>query len=186
MSDARARRFLEHLDAQRKTLRDEVEDDVAGLRGLSLEERGKILESVCRDAMAIIRARPDAEAALQQQDPRSPSHSRSGSPSSTSTGPDSLPCRRGLIPSKAELVLEAERCGPTSKIRFIQTTAIDAQEFDHVTPLSRRHPAASVEPLQLLQNAVFRRFHERVDVEVDSKSPPAREGFAVVVSALGR
>ena len=72
VSDARARRFLEHLDAQRKTLRDEVEDDVAALRGLSLDERGKILESVCRDAIAIIRARPDAEAALQQQDPRSP------------------------------------------------------------------------------------------------------------------
>ena len=46
-----ARRYLEALEARRRTLRDEVEDDVAMLRGLSLEERGKILESVCRDAM---------------------------------------------------------------------------------------------------------------------------------------
>jgi hypothetical protein len=35
-----------------RTLRDEVEDDVAHLRALALEQRGKIVESVCRDAMA--------------------------------------------------------------------------------------------------------------------------------------
>jgi hypothetical protein len=54
-----------------RTLRDEVEDDVAQLRGLSLEQRGRILESVCRDAMAILRARPDFEEAVQRRDPRS-------------------------------------------------------------------------------------------------------------------
>lgn len=69
---ARAKRFLEAIDRQRQTLAEEVEGDVAPLRGLSLEERGKILESVCRDAVAIIRARPDAEKAMQLQDPRSP------------------------------------------------------------------------------------------------------------------
>ncbi|GMU63128.1 MAG: hypothetical protein AMXMBFR34_48910 [Myxococcaceae bacterium] len=47
MTDAR---FLKHLDRQRPTLADELEDDVALLRGLSLAERGKLLESVCRDA----------------------------------------------------------------------------------------------------------------------------------------
>lgn len=67
-----ADRFLQSLAERRRSLKDEVEDDVAPLRGLSLEERGRILESVCRDAMAILRARPDAEQALQYQDPRSP------------------------------------------------------------------------------------------------------------------
>ncbi len=61
--------FLSRLDDQR---RDEVENDVGPLRGLTLEQRGKIVESVCRDAMAILRARPDFEEALQRRDPRSP------------------------------------------------------------------------------------------------------------------
>lgn len=68
---ASTRSYLEHLDSQRRSLRDEVESDVAPLRGLSLEERGKILESVCRDAMAILEARPDFETAVQYRDPRS-------------------------------------------------------------------------------------------------------------------
>jgi len=63
---------LQHLDDQRRSLKGEVEDDVAGLRGLSLEERGRILESVCRDAMAIITARPDAASAMAAQESRSP------------------------------------------------------------------------------------------------------------------
>ena len=54
-----------------RTLREEVEDDIAPLRGLSLAERGKIVESVCRDAVAILKARPDFETAIQFQDPRS-------------------------------------------------------------------------------------------------------------------
>jgi hypothetical protein len=54
-----------------RSLRDEVEEDVAPLRGLSLAERGKIVESVCRDAMAILRARPDFESAIRHQDARS-------------------------------------------------------------------------------------------------------------------
>ncbi|MBL8921041.1 MAG: hypothetical protein JNJ54_19420 [Myxococcaceae bacterium] len=72
MSTARAAKFLASLEERRKSLRDEVEEDVGPLRGLSLEERGKVLESVCRDAMAIIRARPDAETALAQRDPLPP------------------------------------------------------------------------------------------------------------------
>ena len=71
MASARAQRFLQHLDQRRRSLKDEVEDDVAALRGLSIEERGKILESVCRDAMAIITARPDSAKALAAQEPRS-------------------------------------------------------------------------------------------------------------------
>lgn len=71
MQNVRAR-FLEMLAARRATLADEVEEDVAPLRGLSLEERGKVLESVCRDAMAILRSRPDAERALSHRDERCP------------------------------------------------------------------------------------------------------------------
>jgi hypothetical protein len=55
-----------------RSLRDEVEEDVAPLRGLTLDERGKILESVCRDAMAILRGREDFETAIQARDKRSP------------------------------------------------------------------------------------------------------------------
>lgn len=61
-------RFLSRLDEQRGA---EVENDVGPLRGLSLEERGKIVESVCRDAMAIMRARPDFAEAVRFRDPRS-------------------------------------------------------------------------------------------------------------------
>jgi hypothetical protein len=72
----RSKAFLEHLASRRRTLREEVEDDVAPLRGLSLEERAKILESVCRDAMAILRARPDFEQALRHRDPLSEESAR--------------------------------------------------------------------------------------------------------------
>lgn len=71
MSSDRTANFLKRLDERRRSLREEIEDDIAPLRGLSLEEKGKILESVCRDAMAILRARPDFEQALARQDPRS-------------------------------------------------------------------------------------------------------------------
>lgn len=67
----RSKAFLEHLESKRRTLRDEVEEDVAPLRGLSLDERAKILESVCRDAMAILRGRSDFEQAVRHQDPLS-------------------------------------------------------------------------------------------------------------------
>ncbi|MCU0700684.1 MAG: hypothetical protein MUC96_29590 [Myxococcaceae bacterium] len=71
MRDERTTRFLERLDRQRRTLAEEVEDDVAPLRGLSTEERGRVLASVCRDAMAILRARPDGEAVLSAPAERS-------------------------------------------------------------------------------------------------------------------
>ena len=67
----RAANFLEHLAARRRTLREEIEEDVAPLRGLSLAERGRLVESVCRDAMAILRGRQDFEQALRAQEPRS-------------------------------------------------------------------------------------------------------------------
>ena len=71
MGHPAATKFLANLAERRRSLRDEVEDDVADLRELSLDERGRILESVCRDAVAILRARPDAEEAMARRDPRS-------------------------------------------------------------------------------------------------------------------
>ena len=71
MSAGRAANFLKRLEERRRSLSDEIEDDIAPLRGLTLEERGKLLESVCRDAMAILRARPDFLSALAHQDARS-------------------------------------------------------------------------------------------------------------------
>jgi len=67
----RVQNFLQSLELRRKSLRDEVEEDVGPLRGLSLEERGRILESVCRDAMAVLRARPDSAQAIEQREARS-------------------------------------------------------------------------------------------------------------------
>ena len=71
MSTARSVEFLKRLALQRKTLREEIEDDIAPLRGLTLEQRGQLVESVCRDAMAILRGREDFAQALQAQEPRS-------------------------------------------------------------------------------------------------------------------
>lgn len=71
MLTARGAKFLAHLDERRMTRREEVEDDIAPLRQLTLEERGRVLESVCRDAMAILRARPDFASAMAAQEPRS-------------------------------------------------------------------------------------------------------------------
>lgn len=71
MSSARSAEFLKRLEQRRKTLRQEIEDDIAPLRGLSLEQRGALVESVCRDTAAILRGRPDFAQALQAQEPRS-------------------------------------------------------------------------------------------------------------------
>ena len=65
-----ARRYLEALDARRRTLADEVEDDIAPCRGLSLEERDARLAALCRSAWAILSARPDFARAVEYRDPR--------------------------------------------------------------------------------------------------------------------
>ena len=71
MATARSVEFLRRLEQQRKTLREEIEDDIAPVRGLTLDQRGQRVESVCRDAMAILRGREDFAQALQAQEPRS-------------------------------------------------------------------------------------------------------------------
>jgi len=71
-SDPVVRRYVERLDASRRTLADEIEDDVAPVRGLSLQERGVWIASVCRAASAILRARPDAADVIAWREP--PAH----------------------------------------------------------------------------------------------------------------
>ncbi|MFT3713057.1 MAG: hypothetical protein QM817_35840 [Archangium sp.] len=75
MPSDRTAAFLKNLEAQRATLRQEVEGDVAPLRALTIDERAKVLESVCRDAMAIVRARADASEVLARREPSASWHS---------------------------------------------------------------------------------------------------------------
>jgi hypothetical protein len=70
--DPRVRRYVDRLDAARRTLACEVEDDVAPVRGLTMQERGAWVASVCRAAWAILRARPDAAKVVGWQDPPAP------------------------------------------------------------------------------------------------------------------
>jgi hypothetical protein len=69
--DERLHRFLRNhaIDVV-----EEVERDVAPYRDLSLEERGRILEAVCRDSAAILASRPDRDRVLDQVDPPHPSY----------------------------------------------------------------------------------------------------------------
>ena len=66
------RRFVARLDARRRTLAEEVEDDVAPVRGLSLDERGQWIASVCRSAWSILRARADAQCVIDSVDSPAP------------------------------------------------------------------------------------------------------------------
>jgi hypothetical protein len=70
--DARTRRYVARLDARRRTLADEVEDDVAPVRGLSLRERGEWVASACRSAWDILRGRTDAQRVIDHVDPLAP------------------------------------------------------------------------------------------------------------------
>lgn len=64
--ETRTARWVAQLDARRRTLADEVEDDVAPVRHLTLHERGEWIASACRSAWDILRARPDARAVVEQ------------------------------------------------------------------------------------------------------------------------
>jgi len=70
--DARTRRYVERLDARRRTLADEVEDDVAPVRGLTLRQRGEWIASACRSTWDILRAREDARRVVDHVDAPAP------------------------------------------------------------------------------------------------------------------
>jgi hypothetical protein len=70
--DARTRRYLARLDASRRTLAHEVEDDVAPVRALTMQERGEWIASACRSTWDILRSRPDAQRVIDFVDPPAP------------------------------------------------------------------------------------------------------------------
>ncbi len=65
---ARIRNYVARLDERRATLAREVEDDVARVRGLSLEARGDLVARVCRSAWAILRSRADVTAVVARRE----------------------------------------------------------------------------------------------------------------------
>ena len=70
--DARTRRYVAQLDARRRTLADEVEDDVAPVRGLTLRDRGEWIASACRSTWDILRSRADGQRMIDHVDPPAP------------------------------------------------------------------------------------------------------------------
>lgn len=68
--DERVRRYLDRLDAARaRPLAEQLEDDLAPLRGISIEDRARLVKSVCAAARKLIDARADRERILGHQDP---------------------------------------------------------------------------------------------------------------------
>ncbi len=53
------RLYVAGLDARRRTLAIEIEDDVALVRDLTLQQRGEQIANLCSSAWSILRARPD-------------------------------------------------------------------------------------------------------------------------------
>jgi hypothetical protein len=71
--DDRVRNYVARLDrARQRPLADQLEDDLAPLRDLTLEERAQVVKAVCSAARRIIDARPDGDRILAYQDPLSP------------------------------------------------------------------------------------------------------------------
>lgn len=64
-------RFLAH---HATSPRHAVLEDVARYRGVSLEERGRDVERVCKAAAAVLAARPDRDAVMALRDPPHPSY----------------------------------------------------------------------------------------------------------------
>jgi len=62
------------LASHSRSPRDAVLEDVAPYRGMSLEEKGRAVEAVCRSAAAILTARPDRDAVIALRDPPHPSY----------------------------------------------------------------------------------------------------------------
>lgn len=68
----RTREYVARLDRARATLRDEVEADVAPVRGLTLAQRGEWVARACASAWAILDARADRAAVLAWREPAAP------------------------------------------------------------------------------------------------------------------
>jgi hypothetical protein len=64
------RRYVERLDRRRATLADELADEVAQVKDLTMRDRGDWIAAVCRSAWSILRSRGDrADALLRRDEP---------------------------------------------------------------------------------------------------------------------
>ncbi len=68
----RVRRYVASRDRERATLAAELEDEIAPVRGLTFEQRGDWIVSVCRSAWAILRSRSDFADIVARPDPPAP------------------------------------------------------------------------------------------------------------------
>ena len=69
----KTRRYVERLDARFRTLRDEVEEDVARIRGLSADEVDRRLAALVQSAWRVLEELPDEERRrLLARDPPAP------------------------------------------------------------------------------------------------------------------
>lgn len=62
------------IQTHARSARDAVLEDVAPYRGLSLEQKGRVVEAVCKAAAAILAARPDRDVVMALEDPPHPSY----------------------------------------------------------------------------------------------------------------
>jgi hypothetical protein len=65
------RSYVARLDeALKRPLAEQLEDDVGQYRGLTMEQRARIVEGLIRSGWEILRSRPDFERANAREDPR--------------------------------------------------------------------------------------------------------------------
>jgi hypothetical protein len=69
---AQARRWVDLLDKQRSTLRDEVEADLEPYRNLTPEQESRLRIGVVRGAWRLLQERPDKQEILDHRDPPAP------------------------------------------------------------------------------------------------------------------
>jgi len=65
----RTNEFIRRLDAARASKAVELEDEVAPVRALTLEQRGEWIAELCASAMAILRSREDFSKVMALDDP---------------------------------------------------------------------------------------------------------------------
>jgi hypothetical protein len=67
-------RFVAQRDRARRTLAEELEEELAPIRGMSLEEKGDWVARTCRAAWAILRSRPDGARLVAEREPPAPDY----------------------------------------------------------------------------------------------------------------
>jgi hypothetical protein len=72
--DPRVERFVALRDRARRTLAAELEEELAPIRGMSLEEKGDWVVRTCRSAWAILRSRPDGGRVIAERESPAPDY----------------------------------------------------------------------------------------------------------------